>query len=655
MAMRHNPIMLWKPSQQQADASAMKQFMSYINQQFSKNLETYPALYQWSITDSNSFWLSVFNFCNIQTSTLPTQALVSANNPWDCTWFPHVQLNFAKNLLKRKDEHIALIFTSERGDWKSISYKELWQTVCTLANYFQTLGIQAGDRIIGILPNIPEAVIAALATAMIGAVWSSCSPDFGLDGLYERFSQINPRLLIATDGHTYKGKMFDNLLKLSKLQQKLPSLVQTIIIPYLNLGLGKLTRSVLYSQCFNSPSCQPNSKTLTFPFDHPLYILYSSGTTGKPKCLVHSAGGTLVQHAKELILHTDLKPEDRLFFYTTCSWMMWNWLVSGLVAGATLILYDGSPFHPHPQVLFELIEQAKITVFGTSAKWIESCAQLQLFPKNIHNFTTLRTILTTGSPLLPEHFDYIQQAIKTDLQISSIAGGSDIISCFALGNPLLPVYRGQLQCIGLGMSVKIFNERGQSVIGEKGELVCTAPFPSMPVYLWNDPEKILYKKTYFHPLPGVWTHGDYACITPEGGMIIYGRSDTTLNPRGIRIGTSEIYQQVKKIPEVVDCMVIGQKWKNDERIILFVVLQNSADLTPQLQNRIKQKISEALSSYYVPAKIIAVPDIPRTRNGKIAELAVKNIIHQEAVKNKESLDNPETLSFFENLKELELP
>ena len=648
-----NTPILWQPNPQDGPRSYMALFIQYVNERYSLRVNTYAMLHQWSIADPAAFWHALCDFCQVIISTPPTQIMSRGKKMRETMWFTGAKLNFAENLLRVRDQHTALIFASERGgDCVRMNYSQLYAKVSALAAYLRTLGVGVHDRVVGCLPNIPETVIAMLATTSLGAVWSSCSPDFGVSTLLDRFGQIKPVVLFAVESHTYKGKTFHHLEKIRELQQRLPTLRHTILIPYIdqNPDIRALSHTSLYSECFTE-----NHQSLHFeqlPFNHPLYILYSSGTTGKPKCMVHGAGGTLLQHLKELMLHTNVFPSDPIFFNTTCGWMMWNWLISSLAIGATVILYDGSPFYPTPTALFDLIDKFNIRIFGIGAKFFESIEKQGLEPKKTHHLSELRTILTTGSPLLPESFDYVYQKIKTDIRLSSISGGSDIISCFALGNPLLPVYRGELQCLGLGMDVKIFNETGQAVIGEKGELVCTTPFPSMPIYFWDDPDGEKYQKAYFDRFPHVWAHGDYAEITPYGGVIIYGRSDTVLKPKGIRIGTAEIYRQIEKVHEVLDCLAVGQRWENDERIILFIVLRKDIALTEALIQKIKNTLKEGASANHVPAKIIAVPDLPRTINEKLAETAVKNIIHHQPVKNKEALANPESLDYFKDLEEL---
>lgn len=643
---------LWEPSSEAISQSNMTAFIHYINARHQQNIENYPQLYQWSIENPAAFWASITDFCGAIASQSADNVMEPSDNMQHTKWFNGAKLNFAENLLRRRDQHLAIIFASERGDYRPITYQQLFLETAAVATYLQSLDVGPGDRVVGFLPNVPETVIAMLAATSLGATWSSCSADFGLQGLLDRFGQIAPKVLFAVDGHTYKGKSFNHIEKISQLQKALPSLTHTIVVPYLdeNPDIHSLKNACYYKDCL-----EQNINHFTFsqlPFDHPLYILYSSGTTGKPKCIVHGAGGTLMQHLKELILHTNLKPYDRIFFYTTCGWMMWNWLVSSLAIGATLVLYEGAPFYPTTNALYDLIDKAGINVFGVSAKFFEASAKEGLEPYKTNALAELRTILTTGSPLLPDSFDFVYQKVKQNVCLSSITGGTDIISLFFAGNPILPVYRGELQCIGLGMNVKIFNDAGNPVIDEKGELVCTAPFPSMPIYFWNDSEGKKYQQAYFDKFPNVWTHGDYAEINDHGGAVIYGRSDAILNPGGIRIGTAEIYQQLEQIHEILEGLAIGQAWAGSERIILFVVLRDELQLNTAIIKKIKDSIRGNASPHHVPAKIIQVPELPRTISGKIVEIAVKKIVHNQPVKNKEALANPEALEYFKNLDEL---
>jgi acetoacetyl-CoA synthetase len=636
---------LWTPSEHLKYSCEMQRFIDWVNQRYQLNISDYSALHQWSVNKLAHFWQSLWEFCKVTASSKPIAILSEGKTMRDSQWFNGAELNFAENLLKRQDSHPAILTMTEQGEIETISYTELNKQVCKLAYTLKQLGVKPGDRIAAIMPNIAETVIAMLASTSLGAVWSSCSPDFGLQGLSDRFEQIKPTILFAVNGHFYKGKQFNHDDKLSQLQKSLSSLAKTIIIPYVVITNSKpLDNMLTWQECLDN-----TATTLSFtqlPFNHPLYILYSSGTTGKPKCMVHGAGGTLLQHLKEIALHTNLTGNDRIFFNTTCGWMMWNWLVSSLAVGATLILYDDAPFHPNESVLFDLIDKTNATIFGIGAKYLESAAKLHLNPMQSHKLSTLHTILTTGSPLLPESFDYVYQKIKGDVQLSSISGGSDIISCFALGCPIKPVYCGELQCIGLGMDMKIYNENGNAVIAEKGELICASPFPSMPIYFWNDENDEKYQQAYFDQFPQVWTHGDFAEITEHGGLIIYGRSDATLNPSGVRIGTAEIYQQVEKLNDVIDALAIGQQHEGSERIILFVILQQDHHLTDELCTKIKAVIRDNTSPYHVPALIRQVHDLPRTLSGKVAELAVKKTINGEEINNLDALSNPESLQEF---------
>lgn len=648
--MDNNIEPMWRPSAEMIAASQMTQFLQFIQQKYSGAITDYFTLHAWSIAHPGEFWQAVWAFMDIIAQQPPETIYVPGARMRDTQWFTGARLNFAENLLRYRDERAALIFHSELGITQTLSYRELYAQVSALADWLRQTGIVAGDRVVGWMPNRPETVIAMLASTALGAIWSACSGDFGLEGLLDRFSQIQPKILFAADAHSYGGKIFQHLEDIRALQQQLPSLVHTVIVPFTASlpNLSSLAAPVDYWQTCLSVNFAP----LTFnalPFNHPLYILYSSGTTGKPKCMVHGAGGTLLQHLKELRLHTDLRREDTIFFYATCAWMMWHWLISSLAVGATIVLYEGNPFFPQKNALFDLVDQYGITVFGVGAKVIEAAEKFDLCPLQSHSLASLRTILTTGSPLLPESFEYVYRDVKPTVCLSSISGGSDIISCFALGNPLLPVYRGELQCLGLGMDVQVYNESGEAVQNEQGELVCATPFPSMPVYFWNDANGEKYQHAYFDRFPNVWTHGDYAQLTEHGGLIIYGRSDATLNPGGIRIGTAEIYQQMKKFPEIIDSLAIGQIRAGSERIILFVTLREGKTLTTELTAAIKTAIRQNTSPHHVPAKIIAAPDLPRTMNGKLMEIAVKKIINHQPLAQTEALANPESLEFFKTV------
>ena len=646
---------LWIPTATRVKEANITRFIAWVQAAGAAEIQDYLSLYQWSIAQPEAFWAAVWRFCGIRATREWDKVLEDADKMPGARWFGGAELNFAENLLRPEEDKPALVFYGENGIRRSLSYPELKLQVAHLACALKESGVTMGDRITGYLPNLPETVIAMLATASIGAIWSSCSPDFGIKGVLDRFGQIRPRLIFTTDGYFYNGKRIDMLERVCQILPQLPGIQGVVVVPY--AGEGEVTRipgGIRYAD-FLSQKPNPVLEFEPLPFDHPLYILYSSGTTGPPKCIVHGAGGTLIQHLKELVLHTDLTPQDTIFYYTTCGWMMWNWLVSSLATGATVVLYDGSPFFPHPGVLFDLAQSEGISIFGASAKYFSALEKAGIKPAATHDLTGLKAILSTGSPLAPQSFDYIYRDIKADVQLSSISGGTDLISCFALGNPILPVYRGELQCRGLGMKVEVYDPQGRSVRGQKGELVCTAPFPSMPVGFWNDPHQEKYHRAYFERFPGIWAHGDYAELTEHEGMIIYGRSDAVLNPGGVRIGTAEIYRPVEGLPEILESLAVGQEWNNDVRIVLFVKLREGITLDTALTERIKQTIRDHASPRHVPAKVIAVPDIPRTLSGKIVELAVHNIIHHRPVKNLDALANPEALEFFKDLVELRTP
>lgn len=644
---------IWKPSAEMIAKSQMTAFMSQVSRNCGQQFSNYQALHQWSITNPEEFWVEVVKFTEIEFSSPWKNILINADKMPGAKWFEGATLNFARHLLRHCSEKTALIFYNEQGERTSLSYNELHTQVCRLAYQLKNLGVNIGDRVAGYLPNRPETIIAMLATTAIGAIWSSCSPDFGYHGVFDRFQQITPKILFACDGHVYNGKQHSTLSNIIALEENCPSIEHIIIVPNLQPqpDITTIKKAILIKHYLNTSDEITSFEEL--PFDHPIYILFSSGTTGIPKCITHGAGGTLLQHLKELILHTDLRAEDTITYYTTCGWMMWNWLVSSLAVGATIVLYDGSPLFPRPTRLFDIIDAENINVFGTSAKFLTSVEKVGLEPIKTHTLSSLRTILSTGSPLVDSNYDFVYGKIKSDVRLSSISGGTDIISCFALGNPNLPVYRGELQCLGLGLSVEIFDDEGHSVIDEKGELVCTKPFPSMPLYFWNDPEDKLFYHAYFKQFSNVWTHGDFAQITLHGGLIIYGRSDTLLKPGGIRIGTAEIYREVERFPEILESIAVGQLYKDDIRIILFVKMRENCTLSEELISEIRQTIKTQLSPHHVPAKILTVPDIPRTVSGKIVELAVQNVVAGRPVKNSDALANPEVLEYFRDRKELE--
>jgi len=639
-----NPV-LWEPDTARIRESAMYQFM------LKHQHDNYAGLHQWSIDESPAFWSAICEFCSIRFDRPADRILARPDNIMDAGWFEGAKLNFAAHLLRHTGSEAAIVFCGEDGRREEISRDELRSLVASLAAALRARGISKGDRVAGYLPNCPEAIIAMLATTSIGAIWSSCSPDFGTNGVIDRFGQIEPKILFATNAYLYNGKICDTRDTVAGVAEAIPSLIQTIVVPFVTeAAVDTGIDDAMLWQDFLIGDAPLEFTALDF--NHPLYIMYSSGTTGVPKCIVHGHGGTLLQQSKEHVLHTGVTEGDKLFYFTTCGWMMWNWLVCGLGTGATLILFDGAPFYRDGRILWDIAESEGISIFGTSAKYISALQNTVVRPRDDYSLPNLRAVLSTGSPLAPEGFDFVYEAIADDLQLASISGGTDILSCFALGNPILPVRRGELQCRGLGMATEIFDESGKSLIGEHGELVCTLPFPSTPIGFWNDPGDVRYRAAYFERFPGVWAHGDFAERTQEGGFIIYGRSDSVLNPGGVRIGTAEIYRQVEKLDEVIESIAIGQNWEDDVRVVLFVLLKEGVDLNAALIDRIRKTIRENTTPRHVPAKVIAVPEIPRTRSGKIVELAVRAVVHGEEVKNTEALANPEALQYFSDLLEL---
>ena len=646
---------VWVPPHDRKKSSNLARFMAKLADTTGLRLETYEDLHAYSVAAPENFWLAIWREFGVLGDGPGVVAIADKDKMPGARFFPEARLSYAENILSAGNgERPALIFRGEDKVRLSMTWAELKAKVARIAHHLNAMGLAAGDRICAVVPNHPDTIACFLATNAVGAVWSSCSPDFGERGILDRFGQIEPKVLIACDGYYYNGKTIDIGEKTKSIASKLPSLEHIILLDYIGRAEAQ-TDSLADAQTLESFLSGKTSPPLVFarlPFDHPIFILYSSGTTGAPKCIVHRAGGTLLKHLTELLLHTDLKPDDRLFYFTTCGWMMWNWLVSGLLAGGTLLLYDGSPFYPNERTLFDYADEEGMTIFGTSAKYIDAVRKSGLRPKETHSLKSLRTMCSTGSPLAPESFDFVYGAIKSDLHLASISGGTDICGCFVAGNPLGPVYRGEIQAPTLGMAVDVFDDDGRSVHGQKGELVCTRPFPSMPAMFWNDPTGEKYYNAYFARFPGVWWHGDFAEWTPNGGMIIYGRSDTTLNPGGVRIGTAEIYAQVEQVEEVLEALAIGQEWDNDTRIILFVKLRPGLVLTENLAARLKKRIREGASPRHVPAKIVAIADIPRTKSGKITELAVRDLVHGREVKNKEALANPEALDLYRNLPEL---
>jgi len=645
---------VWLPSTLRVQEANISRFIQLVRQARDPGVNDYESLYQFSIDSPKAFWRAMWEFGGVIGSA-GHRTVEHFDRMPGAEWFPDAHLNFAENLLRYRDDRAALVSVTETGLNSTLTYQQLFQQVAGVAAALREAGIRPGDRVAGYMPNLPETIIAMLATTSIGAIWSSCSPDFGIDGVVDRLGQIEPRILFCAAAYTYNGKRHDCLAKVGEVQNRIDSLEKIIVIPHAdpNPDLSGLKNAELLATFSHSTATEIDFTRL--PFDHPVYILYSSGTTGAPKCITHGAGGTLLQHLKELMLHTDLKRSDRFCYYTTCGWMMWNWMVSGLATGATLVLYEGSPFYPQADAMFNLIDDQKITVFGTGAKTISAWQKAGVKPRESHSMATLKTLLSTGSPLAPESFDYVYADIKKDLCLSSIAGGTDIVSCFAPGCPILPVYRGEIQCLGLGMAVEICRDDGSfAAINETGELCCRQVFPSMPVCFWGDDDGSKYRAAYFEQYDGIWAHGDFAKITEHGGLVIFGRSDATLNPGGVRIGTAEIYRQVESLDDVLESICVGQDWEDDVRVVLFVRLREGLVLDDALQQKIRTTIRNNATPRHVPARIIQVDDIPRTVSGKIVELAVRNVIHGQTVKNIDALANPQALKLYKDLPELRL-
>ncbi len=646
--------LLWKPTKERIEKTNLKRFMDTVNRKHNQNFVEYEQLYQWSIDNIPEFWALMWDFEEIIASTPYDQVIDDLGKMPGAKWFSGAHLNFAENLLRYRDDQKALIFRGEDQVSRSLTYSQLYKEVASVAKSLKEIGVITGDRVVGFMPNMPETIIAMLAAASIGATWSSCSPDFGIKGVLDRFGQIKPKVIFTANGYFFKGKKLDSLERIGNILKELPTIEKVVVVPYSEQqpDISQIPNGVYYED-FRSSELGLEIEFEQLPFNHPLYIMYSSGTTGLPKCMVQNAGGILINHKKELMLHTDLKREDNIFYFTTCGWMMWNWLVSSLSVGATLVLYDGNPFHPVPGALWKMAEEEKLTIFGTSAGYIAALQKFGVKPGEAYDLSTLKAVLSTGSPLSIEDFEFIYREVKTDLQLASISGGTDLNGCFMSGNPTGPVYAGEIQCRNLAMKVEAWDDNGNPVINQQGELVCLAPFPSMPIYFWDDPDGQKYHAAYFDVYPNVWRHGDYIEVNDRGGVVMFGRSDATLNPGGTRIGTAEIYRQVEQVPEIADCVVIGQNWKSDTRIILFVLMKEGIELNDHICSRVKTAIRTNASPRHVPSKIVAVADIPYTHNMKKVELAVKKIVHDQPVLNKDSLSNPEALDYYADIKELQ--
>ncbi|MGQ4276072.1 acetoacetate--CoA ligase [Pseudidiomarina sp. E22-M8] len=643
--------MMWQPSADQIANARMTNFMQQVNQDLKLALTNYQDLHAWSVDHSADFWRYLWDYLEVIGEPGPT-TVTEQNKMPGANWFPDAQLNFAENLLRYDDDRTAIVFRGEDGSRQAISYYELHRQVAAVAHQFKQHGVQKGHRVAAMMPNCIETIVAMLATTSLGAIWSSCSPDFGVQGVLDRFGQIEPKVFLTVDGYFYNGKRLDISDKTQAIRTELNTVELFVMVKFANVESAQPQDNHWWHDWVAEDAPSAHLKFVATAFNDPLYIMFSSGTTGVPKCIVHGTGGTLLQHLKEHALHTDLGRDDVFFYFTTCGWMMWNWLVSGLAQGSTLVLFDGSPFYPEPSILWDIAEQENISVFGTSAKYLSALEKADCKPAQSHDLSALRSILTTGSVLAPESFDYVYRDIKTDLCLSSISGGTDIVSCFALGCPILPVYRGELQCRGLALDVQVYTDQGESVKGQKGELVCRNSFPCMPIGFWNDDDGERYFQAYFARFDNTWAHGDYAELTEHNGVIIYGRSDAVLNPGGVRIGTAEIYRQVEKIDAVLESIAVGQNWQDDERVVLFVRLREGVSLDDELQQQIRKTIRANATPRHVPAIIAQVDDIPRTISGKIVELAVRQVVHGETVKNTDALANPAALEQFANRKEL---
>ncbi len=644
---------LWQPSAERIAAANLTAFMAKLKEDWGFEGRDYAAVWEFSCREIEKFQLSLWDYAGVIAETRGEAVLADPEKMPGAKFFPEARLNFAENLLRRRGPEDALVFWGEDKVKRRLSWDELHDQVARLSQALAAMGVGEGDRVAGFMPNMPETVIAMLATTALGGVWTSCSPDFGIGGVLDRFGQTEPKVLFCPDGYHYNGKSHDSLGRVAEFLKELPSVERVIVVGYLSEAPD--VSAIAKARRFDEVLAEQPGGAIAFtrvPFNSPLYIMYSSGTTGKPKCIVHGVGGTLLQHLKEFLLNCDVKPGDRVFYFTTCGWMMWNWLVSGLAAQATLLLYDGSPFYPDWRLLFDFLSEERCTLFGTSAKYIDALKKSGADPQADYELPALRTLTSTGSPLVAEGFDFVYAHVKTDLCLSSIAGGTDIIGCFMGGNPIGPVWRGEIQARVLGMAVEVFDDDGKPLRGEKGELVCTKPFPSMPIHFWDDPKGDRYRAAYFERFPGIWCHGDFVELTEHDGIVVYGRSDATLNPGGVRIGTAEIYRQVEKLPEIAEALVIGQDWEGDVRVVLFVRPAAGVELDEALVKKIKTEIRNGCTPRHVPAKVIEVADIPRTKSGKIVELAVRNVVHGRPVKNQEALANPEALEHYADRPEL---
>jgi acetoacetyl-CoA synthetase len=643
---------IWSPSPERIARANLTRFMRFVRERYQAPAPDYASLHRWSIEFPEHFWTALWDFCEVRAQTRATQILEGGNRMPGARWFIDARCNYAENLLRRDDDAPAIIFRNERGQRRELSWRELRRETARIADGLRSAGVHPGDRVVGYLPNVPETVIAMLAATSLGAVWSSCSPDFGLSGVLDRFGQITPKVLFAADGYRYAGKTLDCMATVREVKEKIPSIERVVLVPYMTErpALDTIPGAVAFAD-FGKPGAQLSFEQL--PFDHPAFILYSSGTTGVPKCIVHGAGGSLLQQLKEHTLHSDMGPDDRYFYYTTCGWVMWNALASGLATGATIVLFDGAPLLPDPRVLWRMAHDERITIFGTSPRFLVACEQAGIRPRREFDLGALRTIISTGAPLNPPSYRYVYREVKPDVALASISGGTDLMACFAGGCPILPVYEGELQARSLGMKTEVYDDAGQPLQGEQGELVCSAPFPSVPIGFWGDTDGSRLHATYFARYPNVWWHGDLATITPRGGLVVHGRSDAVLNPGGVRIGTAEIYRQVEKIEEVAESIAIAQQWQGDVRIVLFVRLRESAVLDETLRDKIRGTIRNNTTARHVPARIVQVPDLPRTINGKLVELAVREVVHGRPVKNLDALANPQALDHFKALPELQ--